>query len=268
MIRIFEVGGTIRDRILGIQNHDRDFAVEAPSWEAMRAHVHEVASKVFLETPEHLTIRALFPVGNDENGKPRFEARDFVLCRKDGAYSDGRHPDSVGVGTIFDDLARRDFTVNAMAVDIATGELLDPHGGQEDCKNRVLRCVGSAEKRLNEDALRILRAIRFRITKDLNIDREIREILTARGIEGRHWADKLQAISTARIREELHKCLQHDTVRTLQVLSAINPQFTEVIFGGEIWLKPTQESRPKRVDDPELLAKALEAAAAFRSAKP
>jgi tRNA nucleotidyltransferase (CCA-adding enzyme) len=260
-IRIFEVGGAVRDRFLGKENKDRDFAVEAPSWEAMRAHVHAIASKVFLETPEHFTIRALVPVGTDAKGKARSEARDFVLCRKDGAYSDGRHPDTVEVGTIFDDLARRDFTVNAMAVDVDTGELLDPHGGRTDCEKSLLRCVGRAEDRFGEDSLRILRAIRFSITKGLSLDREIVEILEARTS---FWPDKLKAVSIERIREELLKCFQHDTLLTLRAFQQINWMFAEVIFGGgDLWLEPTLAARPKRTAD---LTKAMAAVEAFKQA--
>lgn len=236
-IRIFEVGGSVRDKFLGLPNKDRDFAVEAPSWEAMREHVHGIASKVFLETPEHLTIRALVPVGK------KAEARDFVLCRKDGAYSDGRRPDTVEPGTIFDDLARRDFTINAMAINTETGELLDPHGGRADAEARRLRCVGKAEDRFGEDALRILRAIRFRITKDLVIDADIALLMQDRSPR---WPNHLKAVSIERIREELLKCFQHDTVLTLTVFQAINPLFTEVVFGGDLWLEPTLSARPKR----------------------
>jgi tRNA nucleotidyltransferase/poly(A) polymerase len=236
-IRIFEVGGTIRDRFLGMVNKDRDFAVEAPSWEAMRDHVHGIASKVFLETPEFFTIRALVPGVADANGKIKSEPRDFVLCRKDSTYSDGRHPDTVEVGTIFDDLARRDFTINAMAIDVDTGELIDPHGGRADCEARILRCVGRAQDRFQEDALRLLRAIRFRITKDLLLDPEIQDTLY---VHYTGWPHLLQkTVSIDRIREELLKCFKHDTGKTMRMLSDINPDFTAVIFDGPLWLEPT-----------------------------
>src|SRR5687768_11467708 len=103
-IRFFRVGGCVRDELLGIESKDIDFAVEADSFEAMRDAVHARCSKVFLETPEFLTIRGL---------DPDIGAVDFVLCRKDGPTKDGRRPEFVEPGTILDDLARRDFTVNA-----------------------------------------------------------------------------------------------------------------------------------------------------------
>ena len=239
-IRSFEVGGAIRDRFLGLENKDRDFAVEAPNWETLRVHVHGIASKVFLETPEHLTIRALVPTGETRRGKLVSEARDFVLCRKDGPHSDGRHPDWVEPGTIFDDLARRDFTVNAMAEDVETGELLDPFRGRRDLEERVLRCVGSAEARFGEDALRILRAVRFNLTKGLSFSDEIIDVLHE---DGSRWAEHLRAVSVDRIREELLKCFKHDTRATLRLLAEINPAFVDVVFDGGLWLEPTLAKR-------------------------
>lgn len=235
MIRVFEVGGSVRDRFLGVASKDRDFAVEAPSWEAMREHVHGLASKVFLEKPEYLTIRAL--VGN--------EARDYVLARKDGAYSDARRPDFVTPGTIADDLRRRDFTVNAIAVDEATGEVLDPYDGQADIKTRTLRCVGGAQERLSEDALRAVRAIRFMVTKGFQPDEDLRNHLK---VHGGYWATQLDFVSTDRIREELERCFKHDTTRTLVVLSEVHVAFTYAFFGrrpggSHIWLQPTTAAR-------------------------
>lgn len=227
-IRIFEVGGSVRDQLLGMKSKDRDFAVEAPSWDAMRTHVHSIASKVFLEKPEFLTIRALI-------GK---EARDFVLCRRDGAYSDARRPDTVEPGTILDDLARRDFTVNAIAIDEATREVLDPFGGREDIAARRLRCVGSAAARFQEDALRIMRAMRFAVTKGFAPDDEIKAVFA-----DPEWAAHLQFVSRDRVREEIERCFKGNTPATLRFLSGMHPAYTDVIFGEDIWLQPTTASR-------------------------
>src|SRR5688572_2507881 len=116
-VKVFEVGGAVRDKLLGLRPKDIDFAVEAPSFKAMHEFVSSTCSTIFLIKPEFLTIRAHHAT---------MGAVDFVLCRKDGAYSDGRRPDTVEPGTIFDDLARRDFTINAMAFD-EEGNLIDPH---------------------------------------------------------------------------------------------------------------------------------------------
>jgi tRNA nucleotidyltransferase (CCA-adding enzyme) len=95
-IEYFKVGGFVRDAILGVKSKDIDYAVQAPSYEAMAADIVARGGKIFYEKPEYLTIRA----------KMNGEDADFVLCRKEGAYSDARHPDKVEPGTIDDDLAR------------------------------------------------------------------------------------------------------------------------------------------------------------------
>jgi tRNA nucleotidyltransferase (CCA-adding enzyme) len=226
-IRTFQVGGAVRDRLLGLKPKDIDFAVEAPSFEAMQEHVRSICTQIFLEKPEFLTIRALHP---------KMGAVDFVMCRKDGSYSDGRRPDAVESGTIFDDLARRDFTINAMAID-EEGNLLDPHGGQEDLNSKLIRCVGTASERFSEDSLRILRVIRFSITKGFDWDEEINVILNQPSL----WLPKLESVSTQRVREELHKCFAFSTVRTLNVLRDLPFAWTEMFF-NELWLKPTMET--------------------------
>lgn len=231
MIKVYEVGGSIRDSFLGLENKDLDYSVEAPSFEAMLEWVESTHQKVFLVKPEYLTIRAL-----DQDGK----AKDYVMCRKDGAYSDQRRPDSVEIGTIFDDLARRDFTINAIARDVESGSIIDPHGGVADLEEGILRAVGSAKERFREDPLRILRAIRFAITKGLTLDEEILEIL-----KDEEWAKSLLTVSSDRIREELQKCFKFDTVLTLLFLQEFcSYKIVSVLFGMTgVWLKPTLEKK-------------------------
>lgn len=227
MIKVYEVGGSIRDSFLGLENKDLDYSVEAPSFEAMLEWVESTHQKVFLVKPEYLTIRAL-----DQDGK----AKDYVMCRKDGAYSDQRRPDSVEIGTIFDDLARRDFTINAIAKDVESDSIIDPHGGVADLEEGILRAVGSAKERFREDPLRILRAIRFAITKELTLDEEISEILL-----DPKWAGEIRTVSVERVREEIHKCFRHSTSNTLHFLKRYcSHELTEVIFEENVlWLKPT-----------------------------
>lgn len=224
-VRFFQVGGCVRDGLLGVKTKDIDFAVEAPSWDAMRDAVHECCSKVFLETPEFLTIRGLHPI---------LGAVDFVLCRKDGPSSDGRRPDFVEPGTIFDDLARRDFTVNAMALD-EDGDLIDPHNGVQDLNDRILRFVGDPHSRLSEDALRAFRGVRFEITKGFHLGAKDSMAINAMS------AGDFDAVSTDRIRDELVRCFAHDTRETLFVLSQF-PILLSVALDRGIWLKPTSEA--------------------------
>ena len=229
-IRIFEVGGSIRDMLLGKENKDRDFCAVAPSWDALLKWCETNMSKIFLVTPEFFTVRGFM------GGQPI----DIVLCRKDGPSSDGRHPDEVTPGTLEDDLRRRDFTINALAIEVDNnlnhvGEIIDLFGGQEDINRRQLRCVGNTHDRLQEDGLRLLRAARFIITKTVNPDEELQHAL-----ETSIWWQWLEeTVSTERIREELHKMFKHDTQATMKFLVwNCNPAACRRLFSGDLWLKP------------------------------
>lgn len=229
-IRFFQVGGCVRDGLLGVKTKDIDFAVQAPSFEAMAEAVVARCTKVFTDNngfvgEKYFTIRGI---------DPNLGAVDFVLCRKDGPSTDGRRPDFVEPGTIWDDLARRDFTVNALAL-TDDGELLDPHGGRADLENRLLRFVGDPSERLAEDALRAFRALRFAITKGFAID----EVATV-AIGSMVKAD-FDAVATDRIRDELIKMFAKDTMATLEIFHRA-PIMLELALDRGIWLKPTSEA--------------------------
>ena len=227
-IRIYRVGGIVRDALMGVKSKDLDFAVEAPSYEAMVEWI-KTQGEIYLESPQFWTVRAHI--------KGKLPA-DFVLCRKDGQYTDGRRPDSVSVGTLFDDLSRRDFTMNAIAVNEVSGEVIDPFHGTEDIKNRIIRCVGNAYDRFFEDSLRLLRAIRFKIVKGFNLDSEVVKCLHNSELANR-LADN---VSDERKREELHKCLSHDTPATLSLLSEFG-LVSKAVFGSrKLWLMPTMRA--------------------------
>lgn len=225
-IRFFKVGGCIRDELLGQKSKDIDFAVEAPSFEAMRNEILNRGGKIFLETPEHFTIRANIP---------ELGSTDYVLCRREGPYSDGRHPDWVEVGTIFDDLARRDFTMNAIARDVRTGELLDPHNGATDIKNRIIRCVGNPEERFREDKLRVFRALRFMVTKGFRLHFDTERAAFSVCCNDRNF----ESVSTERIREELSKMFEVDWLEALDGLEHF--ELLGLVKARGIWLKPTIE---------------------------
>lgn len=228
-VKFFQVGGSVRDRYLGKPSKDIDYAVEAESFDAMHDAILARGGKVFLVTPQYLTIRA---------NVPELGACDYVLCRKDGEYVDGRHPETVIPGTIYDDLERRDFTMNAMAIDTDTGELLDPHQGQLDLQHQFLRTVGKAEVRFTEDGLRMFRAIRFVITKDMRMHPDITGCLE----RPEFWKTRLAGVSVQRVREELTRCFAHDTNRTWDVLNEF-PALRRHVFDKQrdLWLKPTLE---------------------------
>jgi tRNA nucleotidyltransferase (CCA-adding enzyme) len=229
-IRLFEVGGCVRDDMLGVASKDIDFAVEAASFDAMRDSLVRDGFDIFLETPEFFTIRARFPRTSARAGL----TADFVLCRSDGPMTDGRRPDFVLAGTIFDDLRRRDFTVNAMARD-EDGVILDPHEGRVDLLTGTLRAVGDPFDRLGEDALRALRAIRFCVTKGFALEDNLRAAMATPAL-----AEQLRSVSKERQREEMLKAMHHDTLATLDVLGQF-PHIRDAVFSDGLWLKPTLE---------------------------
>lgn len=224
--KFYKVGGCVRDEILGLKSKDIDYSVEAASYEAMRDAVIQRGGEIFLETPQHFTIRAKVP---------GLGAADFVLARKDGAYSDGRRPDSVEAGTLLDDLARRDFTMNAIAQD-EEGNFIDPFNGAKDISNRFIQVVGSVD-RLREDSLRMLRAIRFAITKDFILSPQIFTFLSL----GEN-AKLLRNVSEERIREEMNKAFAADTLKTLTFLDHFTA-IREVLFSRGLSLETTLKQR-------------------------
>ena len=146
--KAFAVGGCIRDSVMGIMPHDWDICTSALPEEILSAlGKHNVIDSGL----KHGTVTVKFD-------KELYEITTF---RTDGKYSDNRRPEQVTfITSLEEDLARRDFTVNAMAYNDSEG-LRDPFGGQEDIKRGLIRCVGDPDERFNEDALRILRALRF-----------------------------------------------------------------------------------------------------------
>jgi len=225
-VRLYMVGGYVRDKLLGVKSKDIDYAVVAPSYDDMKAEILRRGGTIFLEKPEYLTIRARLPdIG----------AADFVLCRKDGAYIDGRRPEEVQPGGLYDDLRRRDFRMNAIAMN-EEGQYIDPFGGREDLKDGVIRCVGKTKDRFTEDYLRMLRAIRFAVTKDMSLSGEIMDCLRSSV-----YAANLRNVAVERVREEMLKCFRHNTLYTLKLLEAFPLVRWAVLDGTGLWLKPTLE---------------------------
>lgn len=214
MIRYYKVGGCVRDEILGVKSKDIDFAVEAESYEAMRDDIKlNREMEIFQERPEYFAIRARHP---------ELGGVDFTLCRKEGFYSDARHPDSVTIGTIYDDLARRDFTVNAIAKTEA-GEIIDPYQGTKDLQFMQLHFVGNAVDRINEDSLRILRAVRFHIVRGFDI------LWIDKYLYDEDLIGKLKTLPIERVYEELVKCYDHNSWQTLMFFKE-HPSLERIIF--------------------------------------
>jgi tRNA nucleotidyltransferase/poly(A) polymerase len=229
MVKIYQVGGAVRDMLLGVTSKDIDYAVEASSWEEMRNYILD-HGKIYLETPQYYTIRAHVDGLGDA---------DFVLCRKDGEYRDGRRPETVEVGTLADDLARRDFTMNAIAMDASTNIMIDPYDGYSDIQKGIIRCVRDPFDRFSEDALRMLRALRFSITKGMEMD------LAVQAAMGDSQLLTLldEKISWDRKKDEAFKMFKHDTAKTLFLLQRF-PAIKSVLFDNKpMWLEPTLRER-------------------------
>ncbi len=183
----FVVGGCVRDSLLGLSPADWDVCTDAKPDEMLQVFRNR---KVFQTGLKHGTITVRSQHRNVE----------VTTFRTDGEYSDNRHPDAVHfVSRVEDDLARRDFTINAMAYNPSTG-LVDEFGGQGDLQKHLLRCVGEPDVRFNEDGLRILRALRFAARFGFDIETE-----TAYSIRRNRLL--LENISAERIYKELQGIL-------------------------------------------------------------
>lgn len=156
--KAYAVGGCVRNRLLGLEPKDYDVTTNAMPDDMLKIFSYD---KTLTNGIKHGTVTVLV------NG----EAVETTTFRSDGEYSDFRRPESVKLGvTLQEDLERRDFTVNAMAYCDERG-IVDFFGGKEDVKNKIIRCVGEPDKRFNEDALRIMRALRFASTYGFSIEK-------------------------------------------------------------------------------------------------
>lgn len=179
------VGGCVRDTLLGRTPGDWDIATSATPEQVSALFPHTVPTGV-----KHGTVTVVLPGGTIE----------VTAFRREGAYADGRHPDAVTFGaSLEEDLSRRDFTINAMAL-APDGQVIDPFGGRADLERKRLRCVGAPSRRFSEDALRILRGIRFAAQLGFTIEEQ-----TAAAMES--LAPNLVHVSAERLTAELDKTL-------------------------------------------------------------
>lgn len=184
----YAVGGCVRDLLLGLNPQDYDVATSALPEETLALFPGAVATGL-----RHGTVTVT--VEGDS-----YEVTTF---RTDGDYADHRHPDAVRFArTLEEDLARRDFTVNAMALS-ADGTLIDPFGGQEDLHRQILRCVGDPHRRFSEDALRIMRCLRFAARLGFTIAEDTESAMVSR-------RDDLRFVAPERLRQEMTGLLLGD----------------------------------------------------------
>lgn len=185
----YAVGGCVRDLLRGVTPHDYDICVSCTPEET---HSCFAGERVIDTGIRHGTVTVLL------RGMPL----EITTFRADGAYSDGRHPDSVRfTRSLHEDLKRRDFTINAMAYHPKAG-VTDLFGGQQDLHARVIRCVGVAAERFTEDALRILRALRFASQLSFTIAPATGEAMHA-------LRERLRLVSRERIADELLRMLRY-----------------------------------------------------------
>jgi len=182
-------GGCVRDLIMGIMPKDYDIATSASP---------EIIKKLFKKT---LSIGAKFGVTIVVEENIPFEITTF---RSDVSYEDGRHPTAIEFSNIENDAKRRDFTVNGLYYDIKEKKIIDLIGGQNDIKNKLIRCIGNSDERFEEDSLRLLRAIRFSVQLGFEIEKSTFESIKAK-------APLILRISKERIKDEITKSLTSKT---------------------------------------------------------
>ena len=220
----YVVGGCVRDFLRGVEPEDWDVTTNAKPEEIMR-----IFPKSFYEN-RFLTVTVLTGSQN-----PKLKEIEITTFRKEAKYTDKRHPDFVGFAkTLEEDLARRDFTINAMAIEIPNSKfqipkLIDLFGGKKDLENKIIRAVGDPRERFSEDALRMMRAVRFSVTlgEGWKIEEKTKEAIK----ENAFW---ISAISKERIRDEFLKIIMSEraaqgieTLRELGLLKYIIPELEE-----------------------------------------
>jgi tRNA nucleotidyltransferase/poly(A) polymerase len=245
MFKFYEVGGCVRDEIMGLKSKDIDYVVVAddellykttsPSdiFYVLQNYLEKSGYHIWLSTEECFTIRAKFP---DTHKNARLTA-DFVLARKELEYVAGTRRPVIVAGTLLDDLTRRDFTVNAIAKD-EQGNYIDPFDGIADINNKMLRTPRATLQTFNDDPLRILRAIRFSITKKLEIPLDMIHV-----IRNYDYNAKMGVVSEERIREELYKALKKDSRETIYLLTLFPSLLKYIFTKTNLWLKPTNEKQ-------------------------
>lgn len=207
--RAYPVGGCVRDTLMHIPPHDWDVAVTTTPEETERL-CRAAGYRTIPTGIQHGTVTVLVPhSGRPADREGGYDLIECTTCRTEGGYSDGRHPDAVSfTGRIEDDLSRRDFTVNAMAFTLGEGEnvldaepaVLDLFGGQTDLRNRLIRAVGDPDLRFTEDALRLMRAVRFAVKLGFSLEPGTYEAMLRQ-------AAGLARISRERISDEFQKIL-------------------------------------------------------------
>ena len=234
------VGGCVRDAYMKNEPSDVDITVSSPP-EKTAEILESAGCRVIPTGLKHGTVTALY------DG----EVYELTTMRKESGYSDGRHPESVEfVSDIESDLTRRDFTINAMAYSYETGSIIDIFGGREDIKNKLIRCVGEPSRRFREDALRILRALRFASRLGFEIEENTLNAM-------REAKDSISCLSAERVYSELCGllCGKHAGSVLLKYADIIYPVIPELEACQGFW----QYSKYHKYDVLEHICKVIDA---------
>ncbi|MCL5007021.1 MAG: HDIG domain-containing protein [Patescibacteria group bacterium] len=230
--KAFIVGGSVRDLFLNREPQDWDVATDAKPEEVLKLFPDAIYENMFG------TVGVKVPASEimENASEGRTEIVEVTTFRKEGKYSDQRHPDEVVfTKSIEEDLARRDFTVNAMALGIDGGrqEIVDPFDGQADLKKKLIRAVGEPDKRFKEDALRLMRAVRFACQLGFEIGSETAEAI-------KNNSRLLEVIAKERVRDELVKIIMSDRAKLgmeelekFGLLQSVIPELREGIGVGQ-----------------------------------
>jgi tRNA nucleotidyltransferase/poly(A) polymerase len=211
-MKVYEVGGCVRDSLLNIKSNDIDYVIEASSYSEMKTYVEKNSKIIFLEKPQFGTIRYMSLDGTPE---------DISLCVKSRSIDKS----SFEIGNIIEDLKNRDFTINSIARLKNTQELLDPNNGINDLSNKLIKCVSDPKTVFDNDPARIIRAIRFKIQFGFELDSDIKSFL----YETKNFASLL-TINRERLRQELDKCLKVSSKQTIIELNQLGSEFLDIIF--------------------------------------
>ncbi|MEX2443705.1 MAG: HD domain-containing protein [Alkalispirochaeta sp.] len=207
------VGGAVRDSLLGRTVNDYDFATSATPEEVQQLFRRTIPTGI-----QHGTVTVVFEGF-------QFEVTTY---RIDGRYDDHRHPDSVTfTRSLYEDLRRRDFTINAIAADPLTGRLTDPFHGRDDLRRRTIRTVGDPAERFAEDALRMLRAVRFAATLEFEVSSDTFSAITPQ-------REEISTVAPERVFQELSKMMEAPApsvgwrlLRESHLLSFVAPELLE-----------------------------------------
>lgn len=232
-IKLYRVGGFVRDQVMGLESKDLDYLVTNVKYEDLCEVLSSHFEKI-IQTDVGNRMKVINVVA--DNGI----AYEFVIPRKDIYGGSGGHTDCHAIGdpsfSVEMDMGRRDYTMNAIAYDVETGEYVDPYNGIDDIKNKIIRCVGKAEERFGEDALRILRGMQFAIRFGFDIDLDTKFNMIRMCMNG-----ALDTITGERVLIELEKAFNKSIYKGNKEISWLFAMPLTNYLGGQMSFEGIKE---------------------------